>query len=92
MVKTASRNTLYNMSLGQLNERIHRLQKEGGTVFKQRTQTSHRTSPKTYEQLSQRYKKIQAEIKKTTNIKTVTKNAWNRKRIMRKRKQLRKRK
>jgi len=70
MVRRASDKTLWAMNVNQIEDRIDRLQKEAGRVFRgvQRCKTKKLTATKGCRTLRQREGKLSRELKRTTDI------------------------
>jgi len=70
MVRKASDKTLWAMNVNQIENRIDRLQKEGGQVFRgiQKCKTKRLTSTSKCRELVKRKEKISRELKRTTDI------------------------
>ncbi len=76
MVRKASSKTLWAMSVNQIEDRIDRLQKEAGAVFRdvQKCKSSGRTSTKKCRDLLKRRNNVSKEIKRTTDIAKITRH------------------
>ena len=70
MVREASDKTLWAMNVNQIEDRIDRLQKEGGQVFRgvQKCKTKKITATSKCRDLAKRRDKISRELKRTTDI------------------------
>ena len=82
MVRKASDKTLWAMNVNQIENRIDRLQKEGGTVFRQiqRCKTKKITSTSKCRKLAERKEKISRELKRTTDIAKITRRSARKRR------------
>ena len=70
MVREASDKTLWAMNVNQIEDRIDRLQKEAGQVFRgiQKCKTKKLNSTSKCRELAKRKEKISRELKRTTDI------------------------
>ena len=70
MVRKAGDKTLWAMNVNQIEDRIDRLQKEAGHVFRgvQKCKSKKLTATKKCRTLRQRRDKLSRELKRTTDI------------------------
>ena len=76
MVREASDKTLWAMNVNTIENRIDRLNKEAGTVFRdiQKCKRDKTTSTAKCKTLNNRMKRISGEIKRTTDIAKITRH------------------
>jgi len=82
MVREASDKTLWAMNVNQIENRIDRLQKEAGQVFRevQKCRTKKLTATGKCRTLRQRKEKLSRELKRTTDIAKITRRYARKKR------------
>jgi len=82
MVRKASDKTLWAMNVNQIEDRIDRLQKEGGQFFRgvQKCKAKRLTSTSKCRQLVKRKEKISRELKRTTEIAKITRRSARKRR------------
>jgi len=82
MVREASDKTLWAMNVNQIEDRIDRLQKEAGQVFRgvQKCKTKKLATTSKCRKLAQRKEKISRELKRTTDIAKITRRSARKRR------------
>jgi len=76
MVRKASDKTLWAMNVNQIENRIDRLQKEAGQVFRgvQKCNTKRLKDTSKCKELAKRKEKLSRELKRTTDIAKITRH------------------
>ena len=82
MVRKASDKTLWAMKVNQIEDRVDRLQKEAGQVFRgvQKCKERRLTTTSKCIKLMRRKEKISRELKRTTDIAKITRRSARKKR------------
>ena len=82
MVRKASDKTLWAMNVNQIEDRVDRLQKEAGQVFRgiQECKTKRLTATSKCRSLAKRKEKLSRELKRTTDIAKITRRSARKKR------------